>query len=161
MVNRLRLVLWGYAYLDDSVGWQINEGGGEDGGAGGVGRMYGQLRPIYERSMIYSMLDTHFLESASNCCLVPTFTPSHWGQTPLYQDSICLVHSCSMSRIPTLSWIRKCWVLSEYTEQCICNFPAQWVVRIFKKYWIVWPQCAPSANTQYFLNFPKKVISKC
>ena len=34
-------------------------------------------------------------------------------------------------------------------------------MRIFKKYWIMWPQCAPSANTQYFLNFPKKVTSKC
>jgi hypothetical protein len=27
----------------------------------------------------------------------------HWGQTPLYQASICLVHGGSMSRIPTLS----------------------------------------------------------
>jgi hypothetical protein len=32
---------------------------------------------------------------------------------------------------------------------------------MFKKYWIMCPQCAPSANTQYFLNFPKKVTGKC
>ena len=25
----------------------------------------------------------------------------------------------------------------------------------------MWPQCAPSVHTQYFLNFPKKVTSKC
>ena len=65
-----------------------------------------------------------------------------------------------MSRIQTFSWIRTYQVLSEYTEWCIWNFPAQHIVRIFKKYWIMWPQCAPSANTQHFLNFPKKATSK-
>ena len=66
MADGLPLVLWDCAYSDEDVRWQIDEGDGEDGGAGGAGGVHGQLRSIYERSMIHSALDAYFLESASN-----------------------------------------------------------------------------------------------
>jgi tRNA pseudouridine38/39 synthase len=37
MADGLHLVLWGYAYSDNDVGWRIDEGDGEGGGAGGAG----------------------------------------------------------------------------------------------------------------------------
>ena len=65
MADGLPLVLWDCAYSDEDVRWQIDEGDGEDVGAGGAGGVYGQLRSIYERSTIHSALDAYFLESAS------------------------------------------------------------------------------------------------
>ena len=71
MTDGLPLVLWDCAYSDEDVQWQIDEGDGEDGGASGAGGVYGQLKSIYERSVIYSALDAYFLESASKHHLAP------------------------------------------------------------------------------------------
>lgn len=72
MADGLPLVLWDCAYLDEDVQWQIDEGEAEDGGANGTGGVYGQLKSIYERSTIHSVLDAYFLESASKHHPAPT-----------------------------------------------------------------------------------------
>jgi hypothetical protein len=51
---------------------------------------------------------THLLHWRTDLRSIAFPSPCHWGQTPLYQASICLVHGGSMSRILTLSWIRTC-----------------------------------------------------
>ena len=63
MADGLPLVLWDCAFSDEHVRWQVDGGDGE--GGGGAGGVYGQLRSIYERSTIHSVLDAYFLESAS------------------------------------------------------------------------------------------------
>ena len=65
MADGLPLVLWDCAFSDEHVRWQVDECDGEGAGGGGAGRVYGQLRSIYERSTIHSALDAYFLESAS------------------------------------------------------------------------------------------------
>jgi tRNA pseudouridine38/39 synthase len=65
MADGLPLVLWDCVYSDEDVQWQIDEGDGEEGSAGGAGGVHDQLRSIQERSAIHSALDAYFLESAS------------------------------------------------------------------------------------------------
>lgn len=71
MADGLPLILWDCAFSDEDVEWQIDESGGEDGGANGAGGVYNQLRSIYERSKIHSALDAYFLASASEHHPVP------------------------------------------------------------------------------------------
>ena len=42
-------------------------------------------------------------EALKQMLTINTRNDKHWGQTPLYQASTCLVHGGSMSRIPTFS----------------------------------------------------------
>jgi len=66
MANGLPLILWDCAYADADVQWRTTpDGEASEEKRGSGSDLYDQLHSIYDRSIIHTVLDAHFLAAAA------------------------------------------------------------------------------------------------